>query len=556
MAVARSITGIMRLLKPCGGPLRRGRSLQNESGAVAVEAALIIPLMVLMFAGIVEYGTMFRHGLSVSNAARQGARTAAVVGKAPDADFRIVQSTLGSRGSLSTGDINAIIIYKADAADGDIPAACTAALSAGTSGVSGVCNIYRQSDGFAPYPTGSEPWDPTTRSNDLYSSRDYIGVYIATNFSSPLQLAIRNRSVADRTVFRLDPGSDQPMTIGGTLPPISTTTTSPPSTTSSSAPTTTTTRPPTTTTPAAHHYPAAHNPAAHHPATHHPATHHPATHHPATHHPATHHPATHHPATHHHHNHPAAHHHHNPAAHHHHHPAAHHHHNHPAAHHHNHPAAHHHDNIRRRGLLMGRTLAALRQRTDGAAAVEFAILLPIILGLTLGIIDGGIMFFKWMSIGQSTREGVRSVVDQPGDDFADYSGLKAASMVFAAIPDSDLDRLVIYKATPDYDGDGNPLNNPPPAACLSGSVGVAGVCNVYMASDLRASRAAYLAGTKFSYWPGLDRDLWADATDTDYVGVYVAARVTPPTGVLGGTRLMSQFTVARIEPQATNPPLS
>ena len=198
----------------------------------------------------------------------------------------------------------------------------------------------------------------------------------------------------------------------------------------------------------------------------------------------------------------------------------------------------------------------LRTRTDAAAAVEFAIILPVLIMLTLGIIDGSIMFFKWTTIGQSSRDGVRAVAEQPGDDYSDYSGLKAAGLVFAAVPEGDIERLVIYKATTDYDGDNNPLNNKPPAVCLTGTSGVANVCNVYSGSDLKANRAAYAAGTKHLYWPGINRDLWADSNDTDYIGVYVAARVRPPTGVLGGERILSQFTVARIEPQATNPPLS
>ena len=197
-----------------------------------------------------------------------------------------------------------------------------------------------------------------------------------------------------------------------------------------------------------------------------------------------------------------------------------------------------------------RRLRRLR-RDDGVAATEFALILPVLLLLTLGIIDGSLLFFKWLTIGQTSREAARAVVDQPGDDFADYAGIKAATLVFAAVPDADVDRIVIYKATTDTDGDGNPLNNAPPAACLSGSSGVSGVCNVYLASDLRADRASYVSNRKFSSWPGSTRDVWADASDTDYIGVYVAARVTPPTGVLGGTRIVSQFTVARIEPQAT-----
>ncbi len=229
----------------------------RERGVVAVEAALILPIMVLLFAGIVEYSTMFRHGLAVSNASRQGARTAAVVGTAPDADFRIVQSTLGSRGFLSTADIDAVIVYKADAANGDIPAACLAALNTTAMGVAGSCNIYRQGAGFVA-TTSPLPWAPSSRSNDIYGTRDFIGVYLATKFRSPLQLTIQNRSVADRAVFHLDPGGEQPMTIGGTMPTVpsstttttaaSTTTTTGASTTTTALPPTTAPRPPTTTT--------------------------------------------------------------------------------------------------------------------------------------------------------------------------------------------------------------------------------------------------------------------------------------------------------------------
>ncbi|MGE0730838.1 MAG: TadE/TadG family type IV pilus assembly protein, partial [Acidimicrobiia bacterium] len=168
----------------------------GEHGAVAVEAALIIPLMVMMFAGVIEYGTMFRHGLAVSNAARQGARTAAQVGTTADADYRIVQSTLGSRGSLSTAQIEAILIYKADAANGDVPPACITAMNDGAAGVAGTCNVYYKSAGFLG--TDPMPWTPSSRLNDLYTGREFIGVYVNTTFTSPLHLTIRNRGVADR----------------------------------------------------------------------------------------------------------------------------------------------------------------------------------------------------------------------------------------------------------------------------------------------------------------------------------------------------------------------
>lgn len=45
-----------------------------------IEFALVFPILVLMFAGIVEFGVLFQRYLVVSNAAREGARVAVLPG--------------------------------------------------------------------------------------------------------------------------------------------------------------------------------------------------------------------------------------------------------------------------------------------------------------------------------------------------------------------------------------------------------------------------------------------------------------------------------------------
>lgn len=57
---------------------RRGRRRRNERGAAAVEFALVVPLLLLIFFGIVNFGVIFAQELSLSNAARQAARFAVV----------------------------------------------------------------------------------------------------------------------------------------------------------------------------------------------------------------------------------------------------------------------------------------------------------------------------------------------------------------------------------------------------------------------------------------------------------------------------------------------
>ena len=50
-----------------------------------------------------------------------------------------------------------------------------------------------------------------------------------------------------------------------------------------------------------------------------------------------------------------------------------------------------------------------RNREDGAAAVEMAIVLPILFLLVFGIIEFGFIFNRWISVTHASREGVRQL---------------------------------------------------------------------------------------------------------------------------------------------------
>ena len=52
---------------------------------------------------------------------------------------------------------------------------------------------------------------------------------------------------------------------------------------------------------------------------------------------------------------------------------------------------------------------------DGAAAVEFALLLPLFVMLVFGIISGGFTFDRWIGVTQSAREASRFAATYPVD---------------------------------------------------------------------------------------------------------------------------------------------
>ncbi|NYD58339.1 Flp pilus assembly protein TadG [Nocardioides marinisabuli] len=75
------------------------RAPERERGAAAVEFALVVPLLLVLVFGIISYGYMLSFRQSISQAAAEGARAAAlapptVSDRAPIA-FAAIQSVLG-----------------------------------------------------------------------------------------------------------------------------------------------------------------------------------------------------------------------------------------------------------------------------------------------------------------------------------------------------------------------------------------------------------------------------------------------------------------------------
>lgn len=56
------------------------RQDRGDSGAAAVEFALVLPLLMLLVFGVIQFGIAFAQQLSLNSAARQGARSAVVGG--------------------------------------------------------------------------------------------------------------------------------------------------------------------------------------------------------------------------------------------------------------------------------------------------------------------------------------------------------------------------------------------------------------------------------------------------------------------------------------------
>ena len=62
--------------------LSAGCVKKDESGAAAVEFAIVLPVLLLLVFGIIEFGLLFNRYITVTHAAREGVRVAALTGNA------------------------------------------------------------------------------------------------------------------------------------------------------------------------------------------------------------------------------------------------------------------------------------------------------------------------------------------------------------------------------------------------------------------------------------------------------------------------------------------
>ena len=206
---------------------------RKERGAVAVEAALITPLLFFLIFMIIETGPLFLLWSSNKHAAQEGARMATVAGTTNDADYNILKamrpplSAVGNR-------LKYVIVYRATDLYSKAPQECLTeaddalALSVPANQAVGyfrtdtgtvmrtgdpqtalttfdwtakrpavACNVYRFDQLGIPntrfqYDSAAPPADlsldrfwPATKRNDSIAARqDYVGIYVRSSYTS------------------------------------------------------------------------------------------------------------------------------------------------------------------------------------------------------------------------------------------------------------------------------------------------------------------------------------------------------------------------------------
>jgi hypothetical protein len=194
---------------------RRGQSL--------VEFAILVPAFMIVIFGMLEFGMVFSHHLSLEYATREGARVGSALGsgttQAPcvktgslePVDWLIiaaVQRVLSSPGSpVVMGNVTTIHIYKADTNGNETSRNIWSPGNVSGQSVDGVALQFHET---------SHGWDCSTsaRKKSPIGSADSLGVSLTYTYNSitPIGALLRwsgnQLTITDRTVMAINPFQD------------------------------------------------------------------------------------------------------------------------------------------------------------------------------------------------------------------------------------------------------------------------------------------------------------------------------------------------------------
>lgn len=188
----------------------------------------------------------------------------------------------------------------------------------------------------------------------------------------------------------------------------------------------------------------------------------------------------------------------------------------------------------------GRRLAS-RGHERGAALVEAAIVLPVLITILLGVIEVGFIFKDSLTISSAVRAGARIGAVDGTNTLSDYDILMAVKSGSSALPSNAIQAVVVYKAST--------TSSALPTGCSSGSTSS---CNYYTGTFVQSAftSASFGCGTGSvdSNWCPTAR-LNHQSDPPDYVGVYIKINHSYFTGFFGaGPKVMTDKAVLRIEP--------
>ena len=187
------------------GLLRWRRRVQSERGAALVETAILIPVILIITFGMIEFSSAYQSSSVASAAARSGARVASAEALLPNYAFDAALAAGTALRTVPADEPIEMWVYKADDTTG-YPS------SGNFQSCTTKCIKYLWVPATRSFdtanPTGSG-WQSNTQNACNSSNWDSVGVYVKLKHKFITGLFGADITLADHAVFRLEPAPTQ-----------------------------------------------------------------------------------------------------------------------------------------------------------------------------------------------------------------------------------------------------------------------------------------------------------------------------------------------------------
>lgn len=195
------------------GRVYRHRHVRSDRGAALVEAAIILPVLLVFLLGIIEFGLVYATGATATGSSRSGARLAAATFGPNRSDM---QGTANAVAAQSAGDLQALtsavpigmVVYKVDPTrtDGGPSGGFPASNNTMSGGCTSSCFRYTWNAATKSMTPASSPgWNMTDADVCFAASTSSVGVWVLIRHSYLTQLIGKYTYVTGKTVMRLEP---------------------------------------------------------------------------------------------------------------------------------------------------------------------------------------------------------------------------------------------------------------------------------------------------------------------------------------------------------------
>lgn len=172
-----------------------------------VEAAITLPVLMLVLFGLLEYGLLFKTSLSMSDAVRSGARVAVAQPRTTGYHLSAAAAASGTLSSASIPDdqIGMMVVYRANPRTGGLKGG--GALPSDIESCHTHCWKFDWDAATDQYvPRASPTWLASSQfACGTEVTTDYLGVYVEVTHRFVTGMLQDEEKLSERTVMRLEP---------------------------------------------------------------------------------------------------------------------------------------------------------------------------------------------------------------------------------------------------------------------------------------------------------------------------------------------------------------